>query len=96
MNVDKYFHAVVVNMTIGVKTVRRTVVGLKWYADNHKHIGKKFSVESESALLSLKTQIADRARNIAANGNGTAPHKGLKDLLPVYATSMVVVLTGEP
>jgi hypothetical protein len=83
MNVDKYFHEVVVNMTTTPKTVRKSIVALKWYADNKEHIGEKFSVESETTSLCLKTQIANKAKNLATNGNGTDPHKGLKDLLPV-------------
>jgi hypothetical protein len=46
-------------------------------------VGQNFSVESESTSLCLKTQIANRAKNIEDKGNGTDPHKGLKDLLPV-------------
>jgi hypothetical protein len=83
LNVDKYFHAVVVKMTTTAKTVRKSVVALKWYADNRGHVGKNFSVESESTALCLKAQIANREKNIEDTGNGTDPHKGLKDLLPV-------------
>jgi hypothetical protein len=94
--VDKYFHAVVVKMTTTAKTVRKSVVALKWYADNREHVGKNFSVESESTALCLKAQIANREKNIEDTGNGTDPHKGLKDLLPVPdREKMVVGQIGE-
>jgi hypothetical protein len=82
-NVDLYFHAVVVKFTTAPKTVRKSLVALQWYADYREHVGQKFKVESESTMLCMKTQKADKERNLAAKSNGTDPHKGLKDLLPL-------------
>jgi hypothetical protein len=56
MNMDKYFHAVVINMTTGPKKVRKSIVALKWYANNREQIRKKFSVESESTSLCIKAK----------------------------------------
>jgi hypothetical protein len=85
MNVDKYFHTVVVNMTDGPKMVHKTVVALKWYTDNHEHIGKQFSVESKSTLLCLKTQIANRAKIIAAK------HSIAKLIISVSDTAWIFI-----
>jgi hypothetical protein len=82
-NVDSYFHAVVVKFTTAPKTVRKSLVALQWYADYREHVGKKFKVESESTILCMKTQKANKEKNISEKSNGTDPHKGLKDMLPV-------------
>ena len=64
-------------------TVRKSVVALQWYADHWERIGQNVVVESDICKLCLKTQIANKEKNIiAAKGSGTDPHKGLKDVLP--------------
>jgi hypothetical protein len=68
-------------MTTQPKTVRKTVSALAWYAKNREHVGREFEIESEDTTLCLKTQKANLQENLLV-GNGTVPHKGLKDVLP--------------
>jgi hypothetical protein len=82
-NVDRYFLAVVVNMTAGAATVRKEVSTLQWYANNREHVGPvNFEVENDVVILCLQTQITNRKKALEEKSSGHDPHKGLKDVLP--------------
>jgi hypothetical protein len=90
-NVDRYFLAVVVDMTAGKASVRKEVSALQWFANNREHVGAdRFVVENAIVLICLKTQIANRSKTLEEKGNGSDPHKGLKDVLPEFEREILM------
>ena len=91
-NVDHYFTRVV-SARLGTRnTVRRCVSSLQWYASHREHIGEDpaFVVASpdvEEAMRAQKTLMMSAG---GASSNGSDPHKGLKDILPLSEKLLIM------
>jgi hypothetical protein len=91
INVNHYFTRVIARRTCDPKGIGRVANALNWYGTHREHVGATPEFECKSSAVDAAL-VAQKAHfNLHGGSNeGSDPHKGLKDILPVASKILMM------